>query len=108
LTGVALTATWIADAVAGELTGRYEGEVGDVVTDSRTMRAGDVFVALSGPRFDGHDFVDAAIDRGAAMVVVSRAWAADRAELLARGVALVVDDPLRALQALARALRRAV
>jgi UDP-N-acetylmuramoyl-tripeptide--D-alanyl-D-alanine ligase len=52
--------------------------------------------------------VEAAFDRGAAVVVVSRAWAAGRAGLLARGAALVVDDPLRALQALARAVRRAV
>ena len=108
MTGVALTAPWIAHAVAGELRGGYDGPVGEVVTDSRTMAAGDVFVALAGPRFDGHDFVEAALDRGAAVVVVSRAWAAGRAGLLARGAALVVDDPLRALQALARAVRRAV
>jgi UDP-N-acetylmuramoyl-tripeptide--D-alanyl-D-alanine ligase len=107
LTGVALTAAWIADAVAGELRGRYDGPVGEVVTDSRAMAAGDVFVALTGPRFDGHEFVEAAFDRRAAMVVVSRAWAAGRAGLLARGAALVVDDPLRALQTLARAVRRA-
>jgi UDP-N-acetylmuramoyl-tripeptide--D-alanyl-D-alanine ligase len=108
LTGVALTAPWIAHAVAGELRGRYDGPVGEVVTDSRTMAKGDVFVALTGPRFDGHDFVEAAVDRGAALVVVSRTWAAGRAGVLARGAALVVDDPLRALQALARAVRRAV
>jgi UDP-N-acetylmuramoyl-tripeptide--D-alanyl-D-alanine ligase len=108
LTGVALTAPWIAHAVAGELRGRYDGPVGEVVTDSRTMAKGDVFVALTGPRFDGHDFVEAAVDRGAALVVVSQTWAAGRAGVLARGAALVVDDPLRALQALARAVRRAV
>ena len=108
MTGVALTAPWIAHAVAGELRGRYDGPVGEVVTDSRTMAKGDVFVALTGPRFDGHDFVEAAVDRGAALVVVSRTWAAGRAGVLARGAALVVDDPLRALQALARSVRRAV
>ena len=108
MTGVALTVPWIAHAVAGELRGRYDGLVGEVVTDSRTMAAGDVFVALTGPRFDGHEFVEAAFDRGAAVVVVSGAWAAGRAGLLARGAALVVDDPLRALQTLARAVRRAV
>ena len=76
MTDVALTAPWIAHAVAGELRGRYDGPVGEVVTDSRTMAAGDVFGALTGPRFDGHEFVEMAFDRGAAVVVVSRAWAA--------------------------------
>ena len=35
---------------------------GRVVTDSRTAQAGDLFVALRGPRFDGHDFVPDVID----------------------------------------------
>ena len=43
MTGVALTAPWIAHAVAGELRGRYDGPVGEVVTDSRTMAKGDEF-----------------------------------------------------------------
>ena len=43
-----------------------------VTTDSRTIQAGDLFVALTGERFDGHDFAPAALMQGAAGVIVSR------------------------------------
>ena len=53
-----------------------------VVTDSRAHRsAGDLFVALKGERFDGHDFVAAVLSRGAAAAMVDRA---DRADATAR------------------------
>ena len=41
-----------------------------VVTDSRAIRAGDLFVALKGERFDAHDFVADVLARGAAGAVV--------------------------------------
>ncbi|MCB1824262.1 MAG: UDP-N-acetylmuramoyl-tripeptide--D-alanyl-D-alanine ligase, partial [Candidatus Competibacteraceae bacterium] len=47
-----------------------------VDTDSRRLPAGALFVALSGPNFDGHDFVAAARRRGAQAALVSR-WVAD-------------------------------
>ena len=108
VSGVALTLPWIADAVGGDLRGVDGRPVADVVTDSRAIGSGDVFVALAGPRFDGHDFVEAAFERGAAGAVVSRQWAEGHAGVAARGSVIVVDEPLRALQALARAIRRAV
>ena len=43
-----------------------------VTTDSRDVRSGDLFVAIKGPRFDGHDFVDQAVKQGAAAVLVSK------------------------------------
>ncbi|MBL0143412.1 MAG: UDP-N-acetylmuramoyl-tripeptide--D-alanyl-D-alanine ligase [Betaproteobacteria bacterium] len=43
-----------------------------VSTDSRTIAAGDLFVALAGERFDGHDYVPKAIGRGASAALVSR------------------------------------
>ena len=43
-----------------------------VATDSRTAGDGDIFVALDGERFDGHDFLAAAVRQGAGAVVVSR------------------------------------
>ncbi|MFQ5723256.1 MAG: Mur ligase domain-containing protein, partial [Terriglobia bacterium] len=39
--------------------------------DSRTVKPGEVFLALKGPRFDGHDFVQEALQKGAAVAVVS-------------------------------------
>ena len=43
-----------------------------VTTDSRAIQAGDLFVALTGERFDGHDFARAVLEQGAAGVIVSR------------------------------------
>ncbi|HEX4308545.1 MAG TPA: UDP-N-acetylmuramoyl-tripeptide--D-alanyl-D-alanine ligase [Acidobacteriaceae bacterium] len=71
--------------------------------DSRTLRLGDLFFAVRGERFDGHDFVDAALNRGASAAVVAR----DRIDALAgKRPLLLVDDPLAALQRLAAAVRR--
>ena len=44
-----------------------------VVTDSRLVTAGCLFVAIQGERFDGHDHIEAAISAGAAGLLVSRA-----------------------------------
>jgi UDP-N-acetylmuramoyl-tripeptide--D-alanyl-D-alanine ligase len=51
-----------ARAVEGQLIGDNVG-FRRVVTDSRTLQPGDLFVALSGARFDGHEFVAAALAR---------------------------------------------
>ena len=67
-----------------------------VATDTRTLAPGDLFVALKGERFDGHDFVDAARERGAAAALV----ALDRADALP-GNRIAVPDPLAALGVLA-------
>ena len=61
-----------------------------VTTDSRSLAAGDLFVALRGETFDGHDYVVAAQQAGAAGAVVSRAQDAQIAQLL-------VADTQRAL-----------
>lgn len=66
--------------------------------DTRTQNPGDVFFALRGPNFDGHDFVRTALSKGAAAVVSEKGT----------GVAgeLVVSDSLAALQGLASWARR--
>jgi UDP-N-acetylmuramoyl-tripeptide--D-alanyl-D-alanine ligase len=74
-----------------------------VATDSRSVGEGDIFVALSGDRFDGHDFLSAATGRGAAAVVVSKP---ERAQGLGVPV-FAVPDTLTALGDLARYRRRA-
>jgi UDP-N-acetylmuramoyl-tripeptide--D-alanyl-D-alanine ligase len=97
-----LTLGWVAKSVGGTLqSGDPELPVGDVLTDSRSLRAGDVFVALKGPRFDGHSFVEDILDRGAAGAIVETATRAKR------GGVIRVDDTLRALQDLAHAVRLA-
>lgn len=74
--------------------------------DSRTLATDDLFFAVKGDRFDGHDFVAAAIHRGAVGAVVSRARAAELLPLIDHASLLLVDDPLVALQQLAAAVRR--
>ena len=103
MSAVALTLGWIAGAAAGSLRGRSDTPVRDVVTDSRSMTAGDLFVALRGPRFDGHSFAAEALARGAAGVVVEHAWA-DAHGGTDDGV-IAVDDTLVGLQDVAHAVR---
>jgi UDP-N-acetylmuramoyl-tripeptide--D-alanyl-D-alanine ligase len=74
-------------------------EVSGVTTDSRSAQPGDVFVALRGPRHDGHQFVADAVARGAVLAVIADPAAA-------AGPALLVPDTLRALGALAALHRR--
>ncbi len=68
-----------------------------VSTDSRTLTPGSLYIALSGERFDGHDYVAEAIDKGAAGIVVSRLL-----PLTAPIPAILVTDCRGALQDLAR------
>jgi UDP-N-acetylmuramoyl-tripeptide--D-alanyl-D-alanine ligase len=74
--------------------------------DSRTVAPGELFFAVRGERLDGHDFVVAALERGAVAAVVSRSRVASLPDA-ALGVPLVIaEDPLVALQALAAHVRR--
>ncbi len=99
-----LNAADVAEATGGSLVGGDPASsIGGFSIDSRRIRAGDTFLAIQGARFDGHAFVSAALEAGAAGVVVSRAASTP---LPARGFVIVVDDTVRALQALARSIRR--
>ena len=84
-----------ARAVDGQLIGENVA-FRRVVTDSRALESGDLFVALQGERFDGHEFVAAALAQGATAALV----ASDRAPAM-RGDLIAVPDPLAALGRLA-------
>ena len=61
--------------IEASLHGHLQGasvEFGGVATDSRQVRAGDLFVALSGANFDGHDYLDDVAQKGAVAALVSR------------------------------------
>src|SRR4030088_2310326 len=80
--------------------------VAGVSIDSRTIRAGELFFAIHGPRHDGHDHVAAAFERGALAAVAAESRGRELADSL-RTRCLVVDDTLRALHRLATTVRLA-
>lgn len=86
----------IAKVLGAALPAGAETVVEGWSVDSRTLRPGELFFALKGPRFDGHDFVRQALERGAAGAVVAR-----RLEGVA-GPLLVVPDVQQALEEAAR------
>jgi UDP-N-acetylmuramoyl-tripeptide--D-alanyl-D-alanine ligase len=104
------TGFWTLDRIAAALADqasaklpRGSSEVGGITTDTRKIGKGDVFVALRGERFDGHDYLRDAVRDGASAVVVSRAPKLDTL-----GVPIFeVRDTLIALGALAHYWRRA-
>jgi UDP-N-acetylmuramoyl-tripeptide--D-alanyl-D-alanine ligase len=70
--------------------------------DSRTLNAGDLFIAIAGERFDGHNYVQAALEKGAVGAIVEAGKKADGDPLRL----LQVEDSLKALQLLGAAARR--
>jgi UDP-N-acetylmuramoyl-tripeptide--D-alanyl-D-alanine ligase len=89
----------------GASGGTAERMIEGYSTDSRSIVPGELFFALRGPRFDGHQFVQQALARGAVGAVVERPFH----ELAAPSVApflLPVPNTLEALQTLARVVRR--
>lgn len=93
----------IAESCAGELvSGAPETLVTRVCTDSRQAQRGDVFVALAGDRFDGHDYWPEARRRGAVALIAERSQARGRA---ADGAVIAVTDTRHALGRLAARYR---
>ena len=88
----------VAQCARGELVG---GDVAfeSVSIDTRTLKPGALFVALTGENFDGHDFVAQAAERGAIAALVSRTLPVTIPQV-------VVPDALAALSAFAREWRR--
>ncbi|MGC1618110.1 MAG: UDP-N-acetylmuramoyl-tripeptide--D-alanyl-D-alanine ligase [Candidatus Acidiferrum sp.] len=80
--------------------------VAGVSIDSRTVRAGELFVAVHGPRHDGHDHVESALARGALAAVVARPQVSRYPDGV-RERCIVVGDTFEALKELARAVREA-
>ena len=75
-------------ATGGRLLGA-DRVISGVSTDTRSVAAGQLFVALRGERFDAHDFLDQAVAAGAVALVIS-----DAARVPAGATALVVDSTL--------------
>ena len=91
----------ILAATGGSCENAQNVEFCGVNTDSRSIKAGELFVALSGENFDGHNYCAKALELGAAGVVISH----DVAGLPQNAAIIKVDDTLKAYQLIAKAWR---
>ncbi len=89
---------WTAQEVAAATSGTPIGEwtASGVSIDSRTVEPGDLFIALAGPNFDGHEYVAQALNNGAAAAMVHRPPKAVAPD----APLLIVDDTMEGLTAL--------
>src|SRR5947207_2885576 len=103
---IRLTAEWVAAAMAGTIVAAGgRGEFSGVSIDTRTLRAGELYVGIRGDTFDGADFSAAAVAAGAAGIVVPRGRGPVTG--IANVVVIEVDETTAALQHLAHATRKA-
>lgn len=95
-----MASLFTVDEIVAATGGRAEGVAGSdiesISIDSRDLGPNALFVAIKGDRFDGHDFVDAALANGAVAALVSRGAGERR---------IVVDDALQGLRDIATAAR---
>ena len=102
---VSLTAGVLAAAAGGRVaSGDAAMPIGPISIDTRTLAPGDFFVALRGERFDGEKFVEEALRKGAAGVLVSDAH---KAAPGSSAVVVEAADTTRALQTVGQFVRRA-
>jgi UDP-N-acetylmuramoyl-tripeptide--D-alanyl-D-alanine ligase len=99
------TGRGLIDAMAARLDGTCPAAITGVSIDSRTIQPGEAYFAIRGDVHDGHNFVLAALDNGAALAVVDEAHAAVFA---GKGPLAVVPDVLRALEHAGMARRAAL
>jgi UDP-N-acetylmuramoyl-tripeptide--D-alanyl-D-alanine ligase len=100
---------WTGEQLVAAMNGRGQGVMPAAVTgisiDTRTLAPGDAFFAIRGEARDGHDFVAAALEKGAGLAVVDEA----HAEAFAgHGACAVVDDVLKAMERAGMARRAAL
>src|SRR5437588_2747691 len=94
-----LTLAQIAEFAGGNLAaGNREATLSRISTDSRTLQTGDLFVPLRGENFDGHKFIEQAVERGAAGAMVDDKWSGNAPENFAL---IRVADTLAGYQTLA-------
>lgn len=94
---------YIAEACGGELVpGNAQLRVSGICTDSRQVQQGDLFLALAGEKFDGHDFLDEVAAKGVAAFVVNR----NKAGQVSNLPRIVVENTRAALGQIAARYRR--
>ncbi len=97
---------WTLDAMAAAMSAQRSGalppQISGISIDSRTIRPGEAYFAIKGDVHDGHDFVEAALNNGAALAVVADGH---RGKFAADAPLLIVPDVLVALGKLGIASR---
>ncbi len=115
-----LTLSLVIEALTGVSPQGDDLEIRDAAIDSRRVTPGSLFIALSGERVDGHNFVQDAFNQGASVALISQevsreyhqidlrhGWKADHQVSVGDApVCLIVDDSLNAMQQIARFWRR--
>ena len=100
-----LSLDFILDSTKGTLLkGNSVGWVEGVSTDSRRLKPGQLFFALKGDNFNGHDYIDQVLMAGAAAVIISQPEKVPAAQH--EGAVILVKDTLEALQQLAGKYRQ--
>ena len=94
----------ILNAISGHiLWGDHTQDIRGISIDSRTIKEGEIFFAIEGERYDGHDFITDAINRGARGIVVERAKRGYIEKIHDKGISIIlVDNTIYALGELAR------
>jgi UDP-N-acetylmuramoyl-tripeptide--D-alanyl-D-alanine ligase len=71
---IPVSLSWIAKQVHGQIVGAPVADliISGVNTDTRNIQVADLFLALVGPSFDGHDFIQQAQEKGAQSLILSR------------------------------------
>jgi UDP-N-acetylmuramoyl-tripeptide--D-alanyl-D-alanine ligase len=71
---IPVSLSWMAEQINGQLIAQQDQDlvIQGVSTDTRSIQPNDVFLALQGPNFDGHKFVDQAQEKGAVALILSR------------------------------------
>ena len=99
--GKVTAAELLASTNGKELSGDMDTALGGISTDSRKIKTGDIFWALKGERYDGHDFVTKAITEGAVAAVVQQDIWKEKSDVrgYSRNAAVLyaVEDTLKAL-----------
>ncbi|KXI30905.1 UDP-N-acetylmuramoyl-tripeptide--D-alanyl-D-alanine ligase [Paraglaciecola hydrolytica] len=100
---IPVSLSWVTEQVQGKLLDESQAEliIAGVSTDTRQIQSGDLFIALQGPNFDGHKFVQQAKDAGATAAIVVTPLDMDFPQI-------VVEDTKLALGALAAGVKASV
>ncbi len=88
----------LAEVIDAEMSDSADGQITGVSTNSRQIEAGDVFFAIKGENFDGHDYVSDALKAGAVCAVVQN-------QIDTNGIILKVNDTIEALGLFAKFYR---